>query len=332
MKRRLTAMMVLVTTTAVLVACGSPNPEDTRPTPDGQPTATKTAETAVWPLTGKPAKNGVVKRVPLIVKIDNSAGAQPQVGLADADLVVEELVEGGLTRLAAMYHSTLPESVGPVRSIRTTDVGIVKPTGGALVASGGAGRVLDQMDDAGVAVIAEGDADGFSRATDRTAPYNVMADLTTVSKATANARQPADAYLPFDDNRLEGKNAATFATATFSNTHATTWEYNGEVWKRGNGLAASGDQFAAKSLLVLRVKTRDAGYTDPGGNFVPETVLKGNGNAALLTGGKAITGRWAKSSAQETFELTDKNGEPLTVPAGRTWIELLPVDGSLSYS
>ena len=65
-------------------------------------------------------------------------GQRPQVGLSDADLVTEELVEGGITRLAVSYYQTIPENVGPVRSMRATDIGIVQPLKATLVASGGA--------------------------------------------------------------------------------------------------------------------------------------------------------------------------------------------------
>ena len=73
-----------------------------------------------------------------VVKIDNSENSRPQVGLGRADLITEELVEGGSTRLAVFYYQHVPKLVGPVRSMRATDIGIVKPAKADLVASGGA--------------------------------------------------------------------------------------------------------------------------------------------------------------------------------------------------
>ena len=64
--------------------------------------------------------------------------SRPQIGLSKADLVTEELVEGGSTRLAVFYYQSIPGLVGPVRSMRATDIGIVKPAKAVLVASGGA--------------------------------------------------------------------------------------------------------------------------------------------------------------------------------------------------
>lgn len=321
---------------ATLVTCGSPNPEDTRPTRTSSPTSSQpTPEPApeptpepVWPLTGLPADNGADAPA-LIVKIDNSVNSSPQVGLASADLIVEELVEGGITRLAAMYHSRLPDVVGPVRSIRTTDIGIAKPTGGPLVASGGAGRVLDQMDDAGITVLEEG-TNGFSRASDRSAPYNVMVDLAEVLSAAADLDAPREPYLSWGVAEGSGERARG-ATVTFSRAHTTNWEYDGKVWRRAGGRAAEGYEFEATNLLILRVTTRDAGYLDPGGNPVPETVLVGDGDAVLLSDGVMINGTWSKSSAADPFVLADESGAELLVAPGRTWIELVPRAGSVSF-
>jgi hypothetical protein len=157
-------LVTLAALLSVAVGCGGE--------PEAQPTASPTPTSAgptttptptpepIWPLTGLPAPEGPAERPVLVVKVDNTASARPQAGLSAADIVVEELVEGGLTRLAVLYHSTLPDAVAPVRSIRTSDIGIVLPTGGALVASGGAQRVLRAMDEAGVTVVTEGSA-GF---------------------------------------------------------------------------------------------------------------------------------------------------------------------------
>ena len=69
-----------------------------------------------WPLTGVPA-DAVADRPALAVKIENSVDARPQTGLTAADMVWEQVVEGGITRFVAVYHSDLPPEIGPVRSI-----------------------------------------------------------------------------------------------------------------------------------------------------------------------------------------------------------------------
>src|SRR5690606_23016228 len=137
-----------------------------------------------WPLTGLDVDKGdtaSLARPVLVAKIDNTAGSAPQVGLSKADLVVEELVEGGYTRLAVFYYSELPAVAGPIRSMRASDIGIVKPVNGQMVTSGAAGQTIARLNAAGVKFHQEGAA-GLSRDTSRSAPYNVMADLAQVAK------------------------------------------------------------------------------------------------------------------------------------------------------
>lgn len=334
--RRLGQVVILgVAVALALAGCGGSD-DDAGPAPSptsAAPSATPTQSAApVWPLTGLPAPDGVADRPALVVKVDNTAGAVPQVGLAAADLVVEELVEGGLTRLAAMYQSGLPAVVGPVRSVRTTDIGIVAPTGGALVASGGASRVLAAMDDAGLTVLSEGGA-GFSRAGDRDAPYNVMLDPSAALAGLSGLSAPTQPYLPWGEPAGGGAapegDPATSVDVSFSGVAATHWAWTDGTWRQSGDRAAAGEEFAPASLVILRVTTRDAGYEDPGGNPVPETVLEGSGEATLLTGGVVVPARWSKDAPAAPIVLTDRAGEPLTVPAGRTWIGLVPEAGSV---
>ena len=96
------------------------------------------------------------------------------------------------------------------------------------------------------------------------------------------------------------------------------WDWTDGAWHRRGDLAAEGDEVGGGTPPVLRGAIRDAGYTDPAGNFVPESVLEGSGDATLFAGGSAVEGTWSKPSAEEPFALAGTDGEPLAVPAGRT--------------
>ena len=333
MIRRIPPLATMAVLALALAACADesadPEPEPTAaPAPEPTPTPEP-----IWPLTGMPAPDGIGETPVLVVKVDNTGPASPQIGLASADLVVQELVEGGMTRLAVMYHSTLPDDVAPVRSVRTSDIGLVLPTGGALVASGGAERVLRQMDDAGLTVLTEGEP-GFSRMGGRSAPYNVAVDLERLAAEVPGLGHPDQPYLPWagpDDEPPAGTPVTSFEAA-FSSAHTTRWEWDGAVWVRTRDLAADGDTFDPDTVVVLRVAIRDAGYTDPAGNFVPETVLEGSGDALLFTDGTLIQGRWSKDGPAAAFELADDAGDDLTVPPGHTWIELVPENGDVTWA
>src|SRR4051794_39442890 len=83
-----------------LAACGGGDDKSSAEKPDSQPVSGGAKLAALWPLTGQPVTGSTPDRPVLVTKIDNSSASRPQVGLSKADLVTEELVEGGITRLA----------------------------------------------------------------------------------------------------------------------------------------------------------------------------------------------------------------------------------------
>jgi hypothetical protein len=80
-------------------------------------------------------------------------------------------------------------------------------------------------------------------------------------------------------------------------------------------------------VLVLQVRQVDAGYTDPAGNPVPESVFAGRGPATLLHRGRAYQGAWVKPSLAAPVRLVTSAGAKMPVPPGHTWIELVPRSG-----
>jgi hypothetical protein len=298
--------------------------------------AEKKEEPQTWPLTGLPVdgKGSAETDHPvLVLKLDNTASSAPQQGLSKADLVVEELVEGGITRLAAFYYSQIPGEVGPVRSMRASDIGIVAPADAALVTSGGAAQTVQRINDAGIKIFNEG-SPGFFRESSRSAPYNLFTDMGKVAKASEDGKEARpDDYLPWGEegDLPAGKPAGTI-TADFG-SHSTNWVFQNGTYVNQNTYAADGDEFPADSVLVLRVDVGDAGYTDPAGNPVPETIFEGTGKAQLFHGGSVVEGTWSKDALDSSVTLETKGGK-LKVPAGRVWIELVPIDaknGSVTY-
>jgi DUF3048 family protein len=278
-----------------------------------------------WPLTGEKATGTVPDHPVMVVKIDNTASSSPQLGLAKADLITEELVEGGYTRLAVFFYQHTPMRVGPVRSMRASDIGIVEPAKAVLVASGGAPSTLRRIKAAHIKAFTEG-APGFARDDSRVAPYNLFDDLHALAR-TLHARSTVPSYLPFGSGKeLPRGKKATGLTATFSGGHTTRWTYRHGTYVNDNSYAPAGQQFRPDNVLVLRVQVGDAGYLDPAGNHVPETHFTGTGKALLFHGGRVVKGTW-KKTLTSTVSLHTTTGAALDVPAGHTWIELVPQNG-----
>ena len=301
----------------------------------------------ISPLTGQPMPNGRPDNPVFVVKIENTANGEPQYAVNKADMVIEELVEGGLTRLAALYYSTLPTHVGHVRSLRTTDIGIAKPVAGKVVASGGAPKAARQIRRAGIRVFTES-SPGFSRDS-KAAPYNVVVNLKKLG-AAAKVNHIPGPYLtwtpqggstsstptpdPSDSvSAAPEPKKATRATVRFSNGTATKWKLgSGNRWTRKNGHAAPGQEFAADTLIVMFCRVGDAGYRDPAGNPVPETVVEGSGRAVVMHDGTATEAKWSKPSLGDKISFETKDGQPLTIDPGKVWFEMVPKGkGSLTY-
>jgi hypothetical protein len=326
-----TALAVLATS-LVLAACGDDesSEESSGGGPEAQNVAAGSTLDSTWPLTGLPVTGDAEAAQPhpvMVLKMDNTYASAPQMGLSKADLVVEELVEGGMTRLAAFYYSTIPGDVGPVRSMRASDIGIVSPVNGAMVTSGAAQVTLNRIGDAGISYFTEGDK-GFYRDSSRSAPYNLFTDMTETATLVDqdDLERPHD-YLPWGDEKdfPQGQPARTLA-ASFSGGHTTNWTFRNGHYVNENTYAAAGDEFPADTVLVLRVKVGDAGYRDPAGNPVPETQFTGKGQALIFHGGRLVRATWSKSALDAPLELSTQAGK-LTVPAGHTWLELVPQDG-----
>jgi hypothetical protein len=318
------ALSVAVLALTALAGCGGDDDGDPGGGGKSQELAEGATFDAVSPLTGQELEGDAASRPVLAVKMDNSAASAPQVGLGSADLVTEELVEGGITRLAVFYQSRLPGQVGPVRSMRATDIGIVQPLAASLVASGAAPQTNARLKSAGIQTYVEGAA-GFHRVTDRVAPYNLFVDLQELADTLLPA-QPAPAYLPFGGDGLPKGVPARTLTASFSPSSSTSFTYRDGHYENTDATAAATDRFTPDTVLVLRVQVGDAGYRDPAGNPVPESKVVGTGKAMVFSGGRLVRAQWVKPQLDSGLTL-EVDGAPVQLPPGRVWVELVPERG-----
>jgi hypothetical protein len=312
---RVTAL--LATAALALAGCGGDAEKK-----DPQGTANGTTMSRTSPLTGE-----VLDKQPghpiLAVKIDNS-GSGRQVGLGKADMVVEELVEGGITRLATFYYSRVPSDAGPVRSMRTTDIGIVAPLKAVLVASGGAAPTWKRVREADIKTVSEGGR-GYYRGPG-SAPYNLFMDMNKLvapMKPLADVPKP---YLPFGDQELPQGKAAKRFTVVFSQASDSSFQYRRGGYVNTDGYAPRGDDFVADTVLVLRVRVGLAGYRDPSGFPVPETKFTGRGPAQIFHKGRVIDATWVKEGLEAPVTLRGKGGkgDELELSPGQVRIALVP--------
>lgn len=290
-----------------------------------------------WPLTGVVTSN-LVARPALAVKIENSVDARPQTGLDQADLVWEEVVEGGITRYAAVFQSKVPAEVGPVRSVRPMDPLIAGPLKGLIAFSGGQPRFVALVKASPLQVFSDDSGSpGFYRKQGvGPAPHNLYGKPSVwFAHADGNHSDPPPQQFAF-------ARTADQATAVTAGTPATkisivmsgyshptwTWDAKSSRWLRSEfttpAVVRSGKRLAATNVVTLSVKLVDSGAIDPAGNPVPATVLSGTGRGTVSTGGHTIAVKWSKASDDEPVVLTTTDGQPVTLAPGSTWVELVP--------
>jgi hypothetical protein len=351
--RRLSAC--LLAASLVLTACGGDDPStepsptltpvEASPSPSPSPTPSPSPSEAgePGPLNGlrHPAEE-LDQRV-VAVKIDNHIKARPQSGLDRADAVYETLVEGGLTRFIALFHTDSPAYVGPNRSGRPTDAGLVRPLGATFVISGAQGWVLDLIGRTGVHLLGDQRPSSF-RIASRSAPHNLYVSVPAVREAADGRGYPDAPPAPlwtFGSWADEQGEPASAVVLDWSADTDVRWEYDGESWLRihdGEQHATVNEdgefsQVSADVLVVLEAPRYNASPpAGVGGSSVPALDTVGSGAVTVFGDGRFLTGTWSRDSLAEPFTLTGADGEPLAVPPGRSWISVFPAGRAIDIA
>ncbi|WP_062131268.1 DUF3048 domain-containing protein [Demequina aestuarii] len=294
----------------------------------------------VWPLTGVDATDAdaaLLDRPALSIKIENSSDARPQSNLDAADIVFEEQVEYGISRLVAVYHSDTPETVGPIRSMRPMDKNIMGSFEGPLVFSGAQRRFINDAAASGTTLIAQDvGAYGFFRTSDKPAPHNLHGTLEDFFAQASELPAPPEQFeyaYPDEQSTIVADGTAVSSidiNASPRMQPSWDWEADEESWMRSEGgsphVTSDGTQISATNVIVLWVDLRNTSRS--GGSSVPETIVvtdAGTGYAA--SGDSYVPITWSKASQTDPYVLETEAGEPVTFMPGKTWVELIPQSG-----
>jgi len=337
MPRPRIALAFLAAAATLATACGggSHHKVEAAPTtPSATPTTpSPSAAPVLCPLTGTPVQAGQsAHRVALAVKIDNIDLARPQSGVDKADVVVEELVEGGLTRLFAVFQCDSAANLGPIRSARSSDADMLALLHGSVFGYSGANpAALPPIRAHGNTVlIAYDDMPAyFHRSSARPAPHNVYSDTKTVLNAGLARRKNLTAPKPlftYGDAPASAP-AATNATMSWPEASAA-WRWNGSSWLRTqNGtpdVMTDGSRVKADNVVIMQIRIGSTGIRDVAGNASPLDITTGSGKVWILRDGKMVVGTWKRPGIGSKLRFVNAAGAPLTLHTGRTWIELLP--------
>ncbi len=293
-------------------------------------------EPAVCPLTGlEPAREAMVERPAVAVKIENSSIAYPLKGLDRAEIVYEELVEGGITRFLAMYHCTDSELAGPIRSARVVDPAIMTPTTYILAFSGANQHVFNRLDEAGIVQIEENNAgDAMQRIeTGDSFEHTLFADtaaLRRIGRKEYSEPPPGDVYV-FGDMPDVRTRRARQIEISFSPMTEVSYTYDsGRYYRYQAGepfMADTGEQIAVDNVLIEAHAVNLSGPSDVVGTAGVEIEdVTGSGLAVLFRDGRAIRGRWIREAIEDPVVFETKDSERMVLKPGTTWIHLVPND------
>ena len=284
------------------------------------------------PLTGAPLESAdeIPNRPALAVKMPNNPQALPQTGLNEADVVFEEIINDGITRFAAVFHSQGSDPVGPIRSGRAQDVDILSNLNSPLFAWSGGNpgvtRVINNSTLTSLSYVG-GYGNSYYRRDGRGgAPHNLFSSTDTLWELAPDEFAIPPQIFPYmlPGEVAEGDTASIIEIELDS--ILARWDYDaagGRYLRSEYGephVSELTGQVSADNVVVLLVEYRQSTIDAKS----PEAVTVGSGQAFIFTDGVVRTGAWQRSSNTDTWNLyTDETlSEPLGLSEGRTWVEL----------
>lgn len=280
-------------------------------------------------ISGREGSDGPV----LVVKIDDTPAAHPQAGLEDADLVYIEQVEGGLTRLAAVYSSKIPTRIGPVRSARITDIELLAQYGHVAFAYSGAQKKL-------LPVIAEANLENMGAQRQSPTIYTtdpnrvnpvamilradlLMSKIAAESKSIAVSKNMGWNFGKWSET---GTAISSVKVSWPANSYTANWSINEERWLLAHSgaadIAESGKQLGPTTFVIQIVSITSSEFHDKVGGITPFSATVGSGRGYILRDGKYISSNWSRESAEVGTKWSDASGREILFAPGQVWIAL----------
>jgi Protein of unknown function (DUF3048) N-terminal domain/Protein of unknown function (DUF3048) C-terminal domain len=290
----------------------------------------------VFALTGRRAPDARAARRPsLAVKIDNVYGAWPQAGLNQADIVFDALVEGGLTRLMAVYQSHNAPLVGPIRSARPVDAYLLRLFhGGYFAFSGASPGEMRPVRAFSHAVLSDDVTDpaAYYRRADHQAPDNLFSSTRRLY-STLHRRAPHEPPPPpVFDHAVQTPTGVPTRSVRVPYPGATAgWTWDGRSYLRTQDgppdVLIGGQRVRTTNVIVMSVRTVGTGIFETNGAEDPLPVVVGSGPCWVMRNGVRVRGSWRHTKLGPPMQVLDTHGRAIPLAPGPTWVELMPRSG-----
>lgn len=326
---------------------GSPSPSlnaASSPIPSAAPSVTPSPSPTpinvpTDPLSGLPMDAKTAVNRPDAIMINNISVAQPQLGISKADIIYEILVEGGITRMMAIFQDVSNAGeIGSIRSARPYFVDIAVGYDAVYIHAGGSDDAYTELQLTGISHLdgVNGDKqDIFYRDQARLKKMGYEHSMVTTSDLI-NKYLPtygirlvhSDSYssnMVFADSAAPaGGLTAGSVTVHFSTSKTTTFTYSPEerqyaVSQYKSAYIDGNDKSLIGVTNVLILKTNiNVIAGDKAGRI--DVDVTGSGTGTFINGGKYETINWSRKSNSDQFTYTRNDGSPLTLGRGKTYI------------
>jgi hypothetical protein len=283
------------------------------------------------PFTGERVHR--LKRV-LIAKIGNTFPERPATGLSKADIVYLIPVEGGLSRIMAVFSSHYPRVIGNVRSARQADKDLLRQFGRPAFAWSGAQPQLQWViqHDWRIVDLYAGTASGYFRSFNRPEPYNLYANTRTLLKQARHASVARDIGFRFGPPPPGGHHLKAKSVSYPAASFRFTWSPGRHRWlvsMDGTPATSVGaGRLSAPTVVIQRVVVGLSRFLEQGPMKPPDARTVGSGTATVLRNGEEYHARWSRPSANGGTTFTTDSGKPMTFARGPVWIVLAYGPGS----
>jgi Protein of unknown function (DUF3048) N-terminal domain/Protein of unknown function (DUF3048) C-terminal domain len=324
------AAVVIAVVAVVLTSHSTPaRPVHPVASPSTSPSTSTTPAQLFSPFTGEPIRAlGPV----LAVKIDNVVQARPPTGLSKADIVYLIPVEGGLSRIFAVFSSHFPPVIGPVRSTREDDLELLRQFGTpAFAFSGAQPQLLPVVEHARIVDLYDGRVGGYFRDLTRGAPHNLYATTKQLLAEARGASKARDIGFRFGPAPAGGKVTSSYSVSYPAASFSFRWSARRSawlVWMDGTPATSTEDgQLRARTVVIQYTRVGTSRFLEEGAR-PPYAYTVGSGRAVVLRNGRSYLAHWSRPRADGGTTFTTASGQPMTFARGQVWVVLAYGRGS----
>ena len=280
---------------------------------------------------------------PIAVMIDNNIDAQPQAGLNDAYMVYEIIVEGGESRLMALFKGVSLDKIGPVRSARHYFLDYALENDAIYVHYGWSPQAQSDISSLGVNNIngISETTKEFWRVKDKRSPHNVATStekiLEIANRKGYRTTSSKDSVLNYttDEVNLENGQVAEDITIPYSASNRVEWIYNSETkrytrYSKGDKQTdwTTGEDVTAKNIIVEFIANSTLNDVENKGRQTMNTV--GSKEGYYITNGKAIKITCEKTTRSAQTMYKDESGNEIDVNDGNTFVQICPINANVT--